>query len=31
MFNTVFYDLKPNLKNEFAKEVTLKKIKEMLM
>lgn len=26
---TVFYDLKPNLKNEFAKEVTLKKIKEI--
>jgi len=27
--NTLFYDLKPNLKNEFAKEVSLKKIKEM--
>ena len=27
--NTLFYDLKPNLKNEFGKEVSLKKIKEM--
>ena len=26
--NTIFYDLKPNLKDEFAKEVTLNEIKE---